>query len=107
MKKERILAEFSIFPLDKGQSLSRFVARALKIIDESGLKYRLGPMSTCIEGSWYEIFDLVRKTFEALKKDCKRIMISLKIDYRKGRKEAISYKTERLEKILKRKLLRD
>ncbi len=32
-----VIINFSIFPLDKGESLSNYVARAIKIIDESGL----------------------------------------------------------------------
>ena len=32
-----VIVEFSIFPIDKGESLSPYVARALKIIQDSGL----------------------------------------------------------------------
>ena len=34
-----VIVEFSIFPLDKGESLSPYVARALNKIQESGLPY--------------------------------------------------------------------
>lgn len=37
-----VLLEFSMFPLDKGESLSQYVARSLDIIDASGLDYRQG-----------------------------------------------------------------
>ncbi|MFH2001590.1 MAG: thiamine-binding protein, partial [Planctomycetota bacterium] len=33
-------------PMDKGESLSRFLAPSLKIIHESGIAYRLNPMGT-------------------------------------------------------------
>jgi uncharacterized protein YqgV (UPF0045/DUF77 family) len=36
-----VIVEFSIFPMDKGESLSAYVARALKIIQDSGLPYEL------------------------------------------------------------------
>jgi hypothetical protein len=36
-----VIIEFSIFPMDKGESLSPYVARALKMIQDSGLPYEL------------------------------------------------------------------
>ena len=47
-----LLIELSMSPMDKGPSVSKWVARSLEIIDRSGLDYRLGPMGTCIEGEW-------------------------------------------------------
>ncbi|MGD9055028.1 MAG: MTH1187 family thiamine-binding protein [Desulfobacterales bacterium] len=78
------IVEFSIFPLDKGESLSPYVARALKLIQDSGLPYELNPMGTCVEGEWQEVMALVNRCFQALEKDCNRITLSLKADYRKG-----------------------
>jgi uncharacterized protein YqgV (UPF0045/DUF77 family) len=34
-----VIVEFSIFPMDKGESLSKEVARVLQIIKDSGLPY--------------------------------------------------------------------
>ncbi|MGD8990712.1 MAG: MTH1187 family thiamine-binding protein [Desulfobacterales bacterium] len=78
------IIEFSIFPLDKGESLSPYVARALKLIQDSGLPYELNPMGTCVEGEWNDVMALVNRCFQALEKDCNRITLSLKADYRKG-----------------------
>ena len=79
-----VIIEFSIFPLDKGVSLSPYVARALKMIQDSDLPYELNPMGTCVEGEWSEVMALVDRCFQALEKDCNRINLSLKADYRKG-----------------------
>jgi uncharacterized protein (TIGR00106 family) len=79
-----VIVEFSIFPMDKGVSLSPYVARALKEIQDSGLPYELNPMGTCVEGEWDEVMSLVDRCFQALEKDCNRINLSLKADYRKG-----------------------
>lgn len=78
------IVEFSIFPMDKGESLSPYVARALKLIQDSGLSYELNPMGTCVEGQWKEVMALVDRCFQVLEKDCNRINLSLKADYRKG-----------------------
>jgi uncharacterized protein YqgV (UPF0045/DUF77 family) len=48
-----ILLEFSMSPMDKGESVSEQVSRSLKIIDESGVPYRLNPMGTVLEGEFY------------------------------------------------------
>jgi len=79
-----VIIEFSIFPLDKGVSLSPYVARAIKIVKESGLPYRFGPMSTSVEGEWEEAMAVVNNCFAELKKDCSRISLSLRVDYRQG-----------------------
>ena len=79
-----VIIEFSIFPLDKGVSLSPYVARALKMIQESGLPFELNPMGTCVEGEWNEVMLLVDRCFQALQKDSDRVYLALKADYRKG-----------------------
>jgi uncharacterized protein (TIGR00106 family) len=79
-----VIVEFSIFPMDKGESLSPYVARALKLIRDSGLPYELNPMGTCVEGEWRDVMALVDQCFQELQKDCNRISLALKADYRKG-----------------------
>jgi len=78
------IIDFSIVPKDKGESVSPYVARAVAIIRDSGLSYRFGPMGTSIEGEWPEVMGVVEQCFEALKKDCSRIYMTIKVDYRKG-----------------------
>lgn len=80
-----VLLEFSMFPTDKGASVSDYVGRSLEIIDDSGLPYRLGPMGTCLEGEWDEVMAVVCRCFERMQQDCDRIAVNLKVDYRKGR----------------------
>ena len=99
-----ILLEFSIYPLGKGQSVSKYVARSLKIIDASGLPYKLHAMGTVLEGDYDECMRVVRKCFEAMTKDCGRVEIVLKVDYRKGRKGALSAKVASVERRLRKKL---
>ncbi|RMG59121.1 MAG: thiamine-binding protein, partial [Deltaproteobacteria bacterium] len=77
-----VMAEFSIFPVGKGESLSPYVARCTKIIRESGVKNELHAMGTILEGEWDEVFGVIRKCFEELRKDCSRISLTIKVDYR-------------------------
>jgi uncharacterized protein (TIGR00106 family) len=78
------ILDLSIFPLDKGESLSPYVARALRIIRESGLPYVFSPMSTSIEGELDELFALVSRCQAELRKDCHRIHLAMRVDWRDG-----------------------
>lgn len=99
-----ILAEFSMTPLDKGESVSPYVARSLDIIDRSGLPYRLGPMGTCVEGNWEEVFGLIRSCFDRMSQDCNRVSISIRVDYRKDKKGRLDSKIRSVESKVGRKL---
>lgn len=79
-----VLLEFSIFPLDKGVSLSPYVARCLKVIDDSGLEYQLHAMGTIVEGEIDQVLEVLRACHDALASDCDRISCTAKFDYRKG-----------------------
>ena len=78
-----VLINFSIFPLDKGESVSQYVARAVKIIKDSGLPHKLGSMATSIEGEWDEVMGVVTSCFGQLTEDCDRIYFVITGDYRK------------------------
>ena len=74
--------EFSITPMDQGQSVGEFVARCVEIVDRSGLDYRLHSMGTVVEGELDPLLDLLKQSFEALQSDSHRISCSVKFDYR-------------------------
>ena len=99
-----ILLEFSMTPLDKGESVSPFVSRSLNIIDESGLDYRLNPMGTVLEGEWDEVMTVLRKCYKTMSTDCSRITCSIKIDYRKGHSGRLQSKVTSIENKLGKKL---
>ena len=99
-----LLLEFSMSPLDKGESVSQFVSRSLNIIDKSGINYRLNPMGTVIEGEWDAVLGLVKECFDRMSEDCNRITCSVKIDYRKGKSGRLDSKIASVENQLGRKI---
>lgn len=99
-----VLLEFSMSPLDKGESLSTYVARSLDIIDQSDLPYKLTPMGTVLEGDWDAVMNVVTQCFKEMRKDCHRISTSIKIDYRKDKSNRIEAKTRSVEEKLGRTL---
>ena len=99
-----LLAEFSIWPMDKGESVGPYVARALDIVDRSGLPYKLGPLGTCIEGEWPDVMRVIQQCYEALAKDSNRIACTVKMDWRRGRSGALESKVKTVESTLGRPL---
>ena len=99
-----VLLEFSVAPAGKGTSVSPFVARALDIIDKSGLPYQLTPMGTILEGEWDEAMAVVTACYQALRADCERIGVNIKIDARAGTSGRLKSKIESVQKKVGRKL---
>ena len=89
-----VIAELSIFPMDKGVSMSPYVARVVTVIKQSGLANDFGPMGTTIEGEWDEVMQTVSACYKELEQDCDRIYLTLKVDSRKGRTNGLKGKTE-------------
>jgi len=98
------LLEFSITPLGAGESVSRYVARAVDLVDRSGLDYRLHAMGTEVEGDLGQLLDLLQRCIEAVSQDCDRVSVSAKIDYRKNHGGALGAKVASVEHQLGRAL---
>ncbi|MGM0509554.1 MAG: MTH1187 family thiamine-binding protein [Thermoplasmatota archaeon] len=99
-----MIAEFSVVPLDKGESVSEYVSEMLDIIDKSGVDYRFTPMATVVEGDWDEVMDLISRCHHEMRKKSKRVVTDIKIDDREGAKNRISGKIESVEKKVGRDL---
>ena len=99
-----VLLEFAMSPFDKGESLSPYVARIINIIDKSGVSYRLTPMGTILEGEYKNVMKVVEDCFSEMQKDCNRISVNLKIDYRAGNESRLKSKIIKVETLLERKL---
>ena len=91
-----ILAQLSVFPIGDSTSLSRYVKRGIAVIKESGYKYEIGGMSTCIEVPDLDaLFALVQKVHQAhLDEGAQRITIDLKVDDRRDKNATIQTKRD-------------
>src|SRR5207244_118613 len=99
-----VLLEFSMAPLEKGVSVGDYVARSLKIIDDSGLDYRLHAMGTIIEGEIDDVLGVLKRCLDAMAADCERITCTAKLDYRKGYRGRLNSKVASVEEKLGRSL---
>ncbi|MBI5190815.1 MAG: MTH1187 family thiamine-binding protein [Nitrospirae bacterium] len=95
-----MIAQFSVVPLGIGASASAHVAKVIRLIDESGLDYRMNPMGTVVEGEWDEVMGLIEKCHRLVLDDVERVLTTVTIDDRKGRTGRITGKVESVEKIL-------
>jgi uncharacterized protein (TIGR00106 family) len=89
-----MIADVSIVPIGTGSSsVSRYVRAALKVIQASGLKYRVGPMGTSLEGDWEAVFDCVRRMHEVcIELGAVRLLTTIKIDDRRDKHQTMDDK---------------
>ena len=94
-----VLAEFSMFPTDKGESVSRYVSQVLKMIDRSGVSYRLTAMGTVIETETVAAaLSIVERAAAILDEaGCGRIYSSLKMDIRRNKSERLTGKIDSIK----------
>ena len=95
-----MLAFFSMIPLGTGISFSSKVADSIRVIEESGLDYKMTAMGTIIEGDWDEISGVIGRCFEAMHKHSERVSCTIKIDDHAGRTNRLTGKVTSVEEKL-------
>ncbi len=92
------LVEFAMFPTDKGESVSDYVSRIIKVIDESDVEYKLTPMGTIFETETMgKALEVLKRSYEILEPDCNRIYSTVKFDIRKNRSNRMKEKIASIE----------
>jgi uncharacterized protein (TIGR00106 family) len=99
-----MLIEFSIVPVGSGSSIGGRLAEVLKIVDESGLPYKVNPMGTVVEGDWDELFSLVKKCHNTVIKNEERVLTTISVDDRKGKPNRLDEKVKSIERRLGKQL---
>lgn len=80
-----ILVSFAMFPTDKGDSVSPYVSRILKMFKESDVDYKLSAMGTVFETeTMSEALHVINKAYDLLE-DCSRVYSVVNIDARKDK----------------------
>ncbi len=97
-----VLLEMSIVPLGQGESVSKYVAECVDIVDRSGLAYELHAMGTIVEGELAEVLAVMQRCIEQVAKSSNRVTCSAKIDYRQGVQGGLASKVASVEQKLGR-----
>ncbi len=99
-----MIASFSVIPLGSSTSMGDKIAEVLKIVDRSGLPYKINPMGTVVEGEWDDILKLIKKCHETTMKSSERTITTISIDDRKGKTRRIDEKVASVERRIGRTL---
>ncbi len=75
-----MLLELSVIPLGRGRSISGDIVDLVKIIDGSGLDYRLTAAGTIIEGDWDQLMEVTRKCHTKMRQKTERVITFMKLD---------------------------
>ena len=97
-----VILEFSVIPIGEGVGLSKLIARAVKTLEELGVKHLATPMGTIIEAeSLDEALRCVRVAHEAIfEAGARRVVTLIKIDDRRDVKRSMEDKLRSLRKVL-------
>lgn len=101
-----MLADFAVVPMGAGEGVRKLIAEALKIVDESGLSYKLGAMHTTIEGDSDRVMEVILRCHRRMLELAPRVLTSITIDDRKGAAGRLEGKVKDVEHILGKPLSR-
>ncbi len=93
-----VLVEFAMFPTDKGESVSEYVSRIIKMFKDSDINYQLTPMGTVYEvDTIEEATEIINKAYKILESDCNRVYTAIKMDIRKNKNNRMKQKIDSIE----------
>lgn len=87
-----------MFPTDKGDSVSEYVSKVIRMISESGYDYQLTAMGTIIETeNFKQALDILENSHNILSPVSNRIYSSVKFDIQKNKINRITSKVNSIE----------
>ena len=90
-----VLVEFAMFPTDKGESVSKYVSRIIKMFKESKIDFQLTPMGTIFEvESIEDATKIINNAYKQLAPDCNRVYTTIKMDIRKNKSNRMQQKID-------------
>ena len=77
-----INVSFQVLPQVPDGNTYAVVDKAIEVVQQSGVKYEVGPMETNMEGELDELLDIIKNAQQAcVEAGAKRVMTIVKIDY--------------------------
>lgn len=97
-----MVMELTIIPFGRGHSMSGDIADLVRIIEGSGLDYRMTAFSTLVEGSSDQLVALTRECHFEVRRKTERALTMIRIDDYAERAGEIEGAVSRVEKKLGR-----
>ncbi len=83
MTDKDIHLALQVVPLDGSAEVYSMIDEAIRVIEDSGLKYMITPMETVMQGSYEDVMRVSRKAQEALiSKGCTEFLVNIKMHIR-------------------------
>lgn len=95
-----IVADFSIIPMGSGTGAAGYVGAVHDLLNEAGVKFVPGPMSTSLEAESFEqLFDVVERANKRLADmGVQRIITTVQIDFRLDKEISIESKLQAVKR---------
>ena len=79
----KVNVAFQVLPKSNEGNTYELVDRAIEVVQESGVKYEVGPMETVMEGDLNELLEIVKQAQDAcVEAGAYEVMTFIKIHYR-------------------------
>lgn len=99
MHQYTINASIQIVPIVLDKHPYEWVDEAIAVIQQSGIKYEVGPFATVLEGSYDEVMNVIHHVNELLyAKGCAEWIANLQIQIRSGGSITGDEKTEKFNR---------
>ncbi len=92
-----MMVQFSILPVGDTHHISQPISKALKIVHDSGVEYRLTPMGTLLQGDWQEVMAVIKRCHNAVQEDFDRVITHIKIDDVRNNEPTFDHKLEAVQ----------
>ena len=101
-----MVLELTIIPRGQGRSISGDIASVARIIEGSGLDYKMTAFGTLIEGTWDQLMELAKLCHFETRKENERVLTMMRLDDYGERTGEIEGAVDRVEKKLGRPIKR-
>ncbi len=98
----KLIADLCVVPIGVGVSVSKYIAKCERILQDANLDIRLHAYGTNIEGDWDDVMAAIKRCHEAVHEmGAPRISTTLKLGTRTDRNQTMGDKIESVEHKLK------
>ncbi len=96
-----VILDFCVVPIGVGVSVSKYVAACQKILEKSGLNYKMHSYGTNVEGDWDKVFAAVKECHEIIHEmGAPRISTTIRVGTRTDRHQTMDDKIKSVEEKL-------
>lgn len=87
---------FSTYPIGSTH-FSGELGKVAKVLEGSGLEYKVGPTSTALRGNWDEIMKVIRTCHDVMAEGSERVITTITIDDRHQAQHGLKERVDRME----------